>query len=201
MELKKLVSQMLGSNTYILINNGTAVIIDAGADVEAVKEAVKNLKVEAVLLTHLHFDHVYFLTDYVKEFNCPVYLYNPENVTNPNYTLSQVVGGVSLPTNCYKSLMDVKNLKLKNFNIQCFHTPGHSADSMCFKIDDNLFSGDTLFYYSVGRTDLPTSNTQDMLASLQKLNGLQFSQCFSGHGQSSTLEEQKENIKYFLLEL
>ncbi len=201
MEIIQIESNMLGSNTYILKNNNSALIIDAGATIDKLKPHLNGAKVEAVLLTHLHFDHVYELNSYVNEFGCSVYLFDELNVGNQRYTLPKLIGGVKLPQGCYKSLKDVKVLKLNNFNVECFHTPGHTADSMCYKINDNLFSGDTLFYGTVGRTDLPTSSPEQMLNSLNLLNTIEFNTCYSGHGQPSSLEEQKETIKYFLLEL
>lgn len=201
MEIITVESNILGSNTYILKNKNSALIIDAGATLQQLQPHLNDVKVEGVLLTHLHFDHVYELDSYVNEFGCSVYLFDEANVGNQRYTLPKLIGGVKLPQNCYKSLKDVSVLKLNNFKVECFHTPGHTADSMCFKINNNLFSGDTLFFGTVGRTDLPTSSPQQMLNSLNLLNGLEFKTCYSGHGQPSSFEEQKENIKYFLLEL
>ncbi len=201
MEIKQIVSSFLGSNTYVIENGDNVLIIDAGAELNKVLEVVGLKKVCGVLLTHLHFDHVYFLNDYVKHFGCKVYLKDSKNVDNKNYTLSAMVGGVNLPKNCYVDLMQVDNINIDSFNVLCCLTPGHSADSMCYVIEDNLFSGDTLFNGTIGRTDLPTSSVKDMLASLEKLKTLTFKTCFSGHGESSNYDEQIENIKYFIMEL
>ena len=201
MEIKQLESKVLGSNTYILKNEHNSIIIDAGAELETVLEETNGTTVRAIFLTHLHFDHCYNLLSMVNKFNCKVYLFNSELVNNPNYTLSQMVGGLNLPTNCYVSIGDNKQVELEGFKVKCYHTAGHSADCMCYQINDCLFSGDTLFYGSIGRTDLLASNKLDMLNSLEMLKGLTFTTCYSGHGQSSTYAEQQENINYFLLEL
>ena len=201
MEIKQIVSSFLGSNTYVVENGDNVLIVDAGAELGKVVEIVGNKKVCGVLLTHLHFDHVYFLNDYVNAFGCKVYLQNQENVENKKYTLSAMVGGVNLPKNCYVDLKKTDSVNIENFNVLCFSTPGHSADSMCYLIEENLFAGDTLFNGTIGRTDLPTSNTKDMLSSLEMLKTLTFKTCFSGHGESSDYNEQIENIKYFIMEL
>lgn len=201
MEIIKVESNVLGSNTYVLKNNKKVILIDAGASVEQLEPYLDGCKVEGVLLTHLHFDHVYELNSYVQKFGCGVYLFDSANVGNQRYTLPKLIGGVKLPEGCYHSLKGVSNLELGGFNVQCFHTPGHTADSMCFKIENSLFSGDTLFNGTVGRTDLPTSNPQEMISSLELLYRVEFDVCYSGHSESSTYSEQQENIKYFLLEL
>lgn len=201
MEVKQIVSRLLESNTYVVSNNNKSIIIDAGAEIENVLPQTIGTKVEAVLLTHLHFDHCYNLLSYVNQFNCPVYVFNTEFVGLNPFTLASMFGKLTLPKNCYKSLQGVTKLNLAGLIVECFHTPGHSLDSMSFKINDCLFSGDTLFYNSIGRTDLETSNRLNMLQSLELLKGVTFNVCYSGHGKSSTYAEQQENIKYFLLEL
>ena len=201
MEIKQIKSMVLGSNTFVVKNNNNSIIIDAGAELESVLAETNGTTVRAIFLTHLHFDHCYNLLGMVNKFNCKVYLFNSELVNNSDYTLSHMVGGFSLPTNCYISVCNTSQVNLPGFTVYCHNTAGHSADSVCYQIEDNLFSGDTLFYGTIGRTDLVTSNRQDMLNSLEKLKGLIFNTCYSGHGQSSTYQEQQENINYFLLEL
>lgn len=201
MKINQIVSNTLSSNVYVLTEKNSSIIIDAGCTVNMVSKIVNNTKVEAIFLTHLHFDHVFYLKDYVENFNCPVYLFNSSNVNNNNFTLKNMVGNFSMPQNCYKNLNNINKIKLNNFVINCYHTPGHSFDSMCYLIENNLFSGDTLFSNSIGRTDLPTSNITDMKNSLEFLKTLKFNNCYSGHGESSSWQEQQENINYFLLEI
>ena len=201
MEIKQIVSSVLGSNTFIVENGDNVLIIDAGAELNKVLDVVENKKVCGILLTHLHFDHVYFLADYVEHFGCKVYLNDQKNVDNKNYTLSNMVGGINLPKNCYVDVAGKSYVDIENFNVKCYSTPGHSADSMCYVIEENLFSGDTLFDGTIGRTDLPTSSVKDMLSSLELLKTLTFKTCFSGHGENSNYDDQIENIKYFIMEL
>lgn len=201
METKTIVSNVLGSNTHILVDKSTAIIFDAGAELDKVKECVAGAKVEAIFLTHLHFDHIYFLSDYVKCFGCKVYLYDSSLVGDDKYTLKYMIGDFDIPTGCYESVNGVENIVINGIGVKCVHTPGHSADSMCYVIGDNMYSGDTLFLGTIGRTDLPTSSRYDMLDSLERLKGVEFDMCYSGHGDSSTRAEQIENIKYFLMEL
>lgn len=201
MIVNQIVSSLLGSNTYVIENDNNVIIVDAGVELEKVVRVVGDKYVCGILLTHLHFDHVYYLKNYVSKFKCKVYLYDKEYVFNDNFTLQSLFGKLEMPVGVYCSLKDKTNINLKNFNIQCLHTAGHSADSMCFKIDDVLFSGDTLFKGTIGRTDLPTSNVSDMLSSLEKLKTIKFNICYSGHGELSDFEHQIDNINYFLMEL
>lgn len=201
MEIKKIISQTFSSNTFVVGENDNLIIIDAGCEPDLILDVVKGKRVKAIFLTHLHFDHIYFLSDYVEMFKCNVYLFNEKNITNKQYTLEDMVGKIKLPKNCYVGLKDDEIIHFENLAMHCIHTPGHSADSMCFKIGETLFAGDTLFYFSVGRTDLPTSSSINMLSSLQKLKSINFDVCCSGHGQNSTWQEQQDNINYFLMEL
>lgn len=200
MEIKTIESDILGSNTHIVIENNEAIIFDAGAELERVIRAVKGLEVKAIFLTHLHFDHIFFLNDYVKEFGCSVYLYD-EELIDEKHTLSYMIGDVKIPTGCYRSLKTEAVVSVGEFDVKCIHSPGHSDDSMCYVVDGILFAGDTLFDGTIGRTDLATSSRVDMLDTLERLKMLEFDMCYSGHGQSSTRAEQIENIKYFIMEL
>ena len=187
------------SNVHVVLKGQSAVIFDAGCQVEFVKTAVGNAKVEAIFLTHLHYDHVFYLMDYVNTFGCKVFLFNKRFVTNKNYTLENFIPlNLLLPKNCYESLENTKLVNLNNFSVECFHTPGHSADSMCFKIENCFFAGDTIFLNSIGRTDLFLDKNKKMKNSLNKIKNIKFEQCFSGHGKNSTWEEQQKNISYFL---
>lgn len=201
MEVKTIVSNTFGSNTHLLINNSDVIIFDAGAELESVKEQLNNKCVKAIFLTHLHFDHVYNLASYVNQFNCPVYLFDEQFANNSNYTLDVMCGKFNLPNGCYKSLKDKQFVNINGITVMCYHTPGHSYDSMCFQVKNHLFSGDTLFYGTIGRTDLLTSNTKEMLNSLEFLKTINFETCYSGHGQNSNYLDQEDNIKYFIMEL
>ena len=120
-------------------------------------------------------------------------------IYDDNLNLSNYFGGglkISKDSFKYKLLND-NEVIIDKFNIKCIHTPGHTKDSMCYLIDNDLFTGDTLFDRSIGRTDFPTGNTLEMRQSLKKI--LSFNKnyvIYPGHNNSSTIEEQKEKNYY-----
>jgi len=94
---------------------------------------------------------------------------------------------------------DDEEIEINGHIIKCLYLPGHSVDSMCYLIDDDiLFSGDTVFSVAVGRTDLPTANTKQLINSLNRILNLDYKLLFTGHGRPSDKEEQKTNIPKWL---
>jgi len=90
---------------------------------------------------------------------------------------------------------DDDQIVIDNHIIKCLHSQGHSIDSMCYLLDDQtLFSGDTVFSVAVGRDDLPTGNTKELIKSLNRILNLDYKTLFTGHGRPSDKEEQKTNI-------
>lgn len=193
MNIKKIKSAIMESNTYVVINGEEAVIIDAGATSEQIKRAfsLSSAKVVGVLLTHGHFDHAYYLERYIDRFECKVYLAREakELLADPakNYGENfSIKAGKN-----YKCLDGDGEFKLGSFNIKYFHTPGHTKCGMCYLIGDVLFTGDTTFKKTIGRTDLYGGSDDDMRQSLEKILTIPFKKAYSGHGKESTYAEQK----------
>ena len=197
----KFMKNLFDQNTYVLSNKKEAIIIDAGAELEDVKEAIKNKKVLAVLMTHLHFDHMWNLDEYLEEFSCPVYMVEgfEEKFENPSKNCSTIVR-IDVIKNIKKEQIKYyeNNLKIGAFNIEVLFTPGHSADSVCLLVGDKLFSGDTVFADGVGRTDLYDSSNNQMADSLEKIKQLKYSKLYSGHYEESTKEKTDKLINYYL---
>jgi len=139
---------------------GVCAVVDPGWDSGTIlAEAEKaGLKIEAILLTHTHYDHTGALGDIAAETGAPVYVNNLE---------TDEVKGLPLSVTNEGTVIDVGSLKL-----ECMHTPGHTAGSQCFIVDGNILTGDTLFIDGCGRVDLPGSNPEDMLKSLRRLSEL-----------------------------
>lgn len=171
-------------------NTKEVVAIDtAWSAPEILEEAGKDgRKIVAVLLTHTHYDHCNAVEELAGKINVPVYVHEEE------------VG--ELPKNLnIKNTKEGTVIKEAGLNINCMHTPGHTAGSQCFLIDDALFTGDTLFVDSCGRVDLPGSNPEAMEVSLKKLSHLPENvMVFPGHNYgvtpNSTIGEQKRNNPY-----
>lgn len=197
----KLVSEFVGSNSYIVKNSlGQALIIDAGVSASEIKKHLIGETVVGVVLTHLHFDHSYYLKQILEEFNCKAYVSKKAEqflIDSENLTLASAFGvNVELPKNF--KFVDNGKLKIGNFELTIILTPGHSPDSMCALLGSMLFCGDTLFLDAIGRTDFKLSSVSDMLNSLKVLKNIKFDVALSGHGKQSGYSDQQQNIDYFI---
>ena len=186
----------LSQNTHIIEFNTGCVLIDAGCSINEVKN-LTNKPIKAVLLTHAHFDHIKNIEEYDKQ-NIKIYAHKAvldmlNNTTNNASLLFNQPSKYKI-NNLYL-LVDQDELEIGELNILCLHTPGHSIDSMCYLINnEHLFSGDTLFSVAIGRTDLPTGDTQKLIASLKRIQNLNYNTLYTGHGRVSTKQEQNTNI-------
>ena len=197
----KLVSEFVGSKAYIIKNNSNeALIIDAGVNACEIKKHLNGEKVVGILLTHLHFDHSYYLRELIKEFGCKAYVsINAKKYLNnaEDLTLANAFGlSVQLPTEL--EFVNNQEIKIGNFIVKVLLTAGHSPDSVCYLIGSMLFSGDTLFLDAIGRTDFKLSSVSDMLNSLKVLKQTKFDCVLSGHGRQSGYSDQQQNINYFI---
>ncbi len=160
-------------NCYILIKNNKCLVIDPGDNYQLIKEKIGKKEVLAILITHGHFDHVGALSDVEKDYNVPIYQYN--NVQEKNY-------------------------KIDNFVFDVLYTKGHTDDSITFyfKNEKIMFTGDFIFQNSVGRTDLPTGNFNEMLKSIEKIKKYDDDIIiYPGHGEDTKLGLEKVNNYWF----
>lgn len=189
----------LKQNTYIIEEDEGCIIIDAGAPLsEVLKETDK--EIVAVFITHGHFDHINYIEEYDK-LNIPIYCHKltAEFLTNSVYNASSLWDSVIFKVNNLKFVEDGDEISVLNKTIKCFSTPGHSSDGMCYLYDNkDLFSGDTLFSIAIGRTDLETANTQEMIESLLKIDNIPYVNLYAGHGRASTKEEQSKKLNYWI---
>ena len=192
----KLYTLPLGSyqtNCYIIHeeNAKTCCIIDPGYSPEAVLDQVDELglSVEAILLTHGHFDHVGGVKQIAAETGCDVYLCTEDLSMPPMMTAG--------PLYYTKSYGEGSQLRLAGLDIAVLHTPGHTPGSVCLMVQEHIFSGDTLFAGSCGRTDLPGGDWATILKSLRRLSGLEGNYwVHPGHGASTTLRDEKKYNPY-----
>ena len=190
----KIVCLPLGAyqtNTYILYQEGQVpcLVIDPGYEAHQILRYVRQLglEIQAILLTHGHFDHVGAVRELVAETDCDVYL-NDRETSMPE----MMTAGRLYYTHSYD---EGDTLTLAGMTFTVMATPGHTPGSVCLDFGKHLFTGDTLFAGSCGRTDLPGGNTAQLKQSLARLAKLEKS-CFihAGHGGGSYLgKEQKEN--------
>ncbi len=204
LEMEMFVVGSLGVNCYILYNekDHLGVAIDPGGDGEILLRYLEDKKIEliAILNTHAHVDHigaVDFLRDktgarfYVHEADAPM-------LSDSKLNLSAFMGMPIVTRPADVLLHDGEVLNFGDIKLTVLHTPGHSPGSVCYLLEDRLFSGDTLFAGSVGRTDFPGASMEELLHSLhEKIMGLpEALPVYCGHGPSTSVGYEKQCNPY-----
>lgn len=190
----------IGTNCYFLQDeeSGLMAIIDPGDDWERILHQVKKAEgeVKYILLTHGHYDHTTAVPDLVKALpGVQVYIHQAD----ANGAGSQLFP-LATQVKELNNYDEGDTLPLGSLTIEVLHTPGHSKGSVTLKVGDVLFTGDTLFCGSCGRTDLRGGSYEEIMASLKRLGELEgdFHVC-PGHDRTSTLERERK-YNPFLLE-
>ena len=181
------------TNCYIIHEEAskTCCVIDPGYDADFILDKLESLglTLEAILLTHGHFDHVGAVKELAAETQCDVYIH-PEDLSMP----PMMTAG---PLYYTKTYAEGTQLKLAGLDIGVLHTPGHTPGSVCLICENSIFSGDTLFRGSCGRTDLPGGDWATITKSLKRLAALEGNfWVYSGHGPTSTLRDEKKYNPY-----
>ena len=211
MRINHYVVGMVQTNCYIVSNEETkeCFIIDPGASAKQLAEKIKqdNLIPVAILLTHGHFDHVAAAEDLAKEFDIKIYAHEAEESTliYPDKNVSWMVG-------CEESygadifLKDEETINLAGFEIKVLHTPGHTEGGCCYYIAEEavVFTGDTLFAQSVGRTDFPggsmsqiVHSIREKLLTLNNAGNLETDiMVYPGHNDPTTIETERMENPY-----
>ena len=198
---------LLGTNCYLLQKDGEALVIDPGGDPQTVLQKMQenNLKLQAILLTHAHFDHIGGVETLREKTEAPVYLHEKESswLTDPSLNGSEFfqVGTISTSQSADYSIKPGHH-KIGSFTFEVFHTPGHSPGSVSFWFDekDVLFAGDTLFRQGIGRTDLPFGDHETLIQSIQEhiLSLPEETTVYPGHGPATQVGEEKRTNSFLI---
>ncbi len=197
------VSEYISENCFIVENEDTkeCILIDTGSERERIRNFVKEkgLSVVCILLTHAHFDHI----GACDCFDVPIYIFKDEmDILKDNNANLSALFGIKFDYDVNKlnliTLEDGQELEIADMNIKVIHTKGHTKGSVCYLFNNKyLFSGDTLFKGSVGRTDFISGNQAELLNSLKYLikNLDESIEVFPAHGESTTIGyEKKTNV-------
>ncbi|MCD7825089.1 MAG: MBL fold metallo-hydrolase [Clostridiaceae bacterium] len=189
------------TNCYFLYHEDTkeCILIDPGDEFEKIDGFIKKneLSLQSVFLTHGHFDHILAADQVRKEYGVPIYASKAEKevLTNPKKNLSWTMGGTSAALDADHFLTDGQELLVLGRTMRCILTPGHTCGGMSFYLprEGILFSGDTLFQESVGRTDFPTSSMGELIRSVrEKLFVLPDAvRVYPGHGMMTSIQHEK----------
>lgn len=199
-EIKQFIAGQLENNMYLVIDEDTkkAVLIDATALIPEITDTVKQLglDVQYILLTHGHFDHIMGLNSLKKALNAEALICKEDLVLSDKINEFTRLFGIpdSIPPVYEKYITDGDIVSVGNMNISVIYTPGHTEGGVCYLIEDKLFSGDTLFRQSVGRTDLFGGSFEKLSDSIKnKLFRLNDDiTVFPGHGSMTTIGFEKK---------
>ena len=199
----KIESRVLGpvaTNCYLIINldNNESIIVDPADSPESIYDMVVRSasRPQAILLTHGHFDHIGAANEVREHYGIKIYASCDEEklLASPARNLSNAYG-MSLRVTADVFHNDGDILELAGLKIKAIHTPGHTAGSCCYYLPEEeiLFSGDTLFAQSVGRTDFPTGSGTDMQASVKRLlkELPETTRVCPGHNEETTIGYEK----------
>ena len=191
-------------NNYLLIDEVSkeAVLIDCTEKNPKIDEVLEEYgaKLKYVLLTHGHFDHVLGVNDFRDKYKCEILIHYGDEVILQNIDTFMAGFGFK-KTEVQKVdgyITDNELLKFGSVKIKVIHTPGHSPGAVCYLVEDNLFSGDTVFFESVGRTDLYGGNFNELKKNIEeKIFTLDENiKIYPGHGSSTTVGHEKNNNKF-----
>ena len=174
METKCVVTGFLDENCYLIIKNGTCLVVDPGDDFHKIKEEIGDNKILGVLITHSHADHIGALRNFLTKRS--IKIFKRSNLEEKEYTIG-------------------------DFKFKCIYTPGHSKDSVTFYFEEEkiMFVGDFIFKDSIGRFDLPGGSESEMKDSINKI--LEYPddiKLYPGHYQETTLGDEKTNNQFLI---
>lgn len=198
----------LRTNCYIVQRTGTdrAFVVDPGLRPSRVLELLQGLQVAMILLTHCHWDHIAGLEAVQAATGAPIYVHEAEREWPLNPDLNRSVfreqwfpdGPITGPAPD-RLLRDGDQIAFADLQIRCHHTPGHTPGGTCYEVDGCLFTGDSLFAGTIGRTDLPDGDHAALINSIRdKLFVLDpATAVYPGHGRATTTGVERETNPFF----
>lgn len=190
------------TNSFIVeSDNKNAVLIDAPANADYIlsKLGENGLTLKKIFLTHGHVDHIGAVADLAEKTGCEVYIHSADlsKLSDAELNLSNYLGIPFTGYNCANAIEDGDKITQDELVFEVMLTSGHTSGSVCYLCGDVMFAGDTLFYRSIGRTDMIDGDYTKMVKSLKKLRELDFDYTvYPGHGASTSLADEKAYNPY-----
>ena len=196
----------LDVNTYVLIDEKTkkAALIDVGGKIKEIMTDLQKegFSAEFILNTHGHFDHIFGEKEAQDLYNLPVYIHKNDKPLVEHLKEQLMMWGMPdvEPPTITKTFEDGDIIELGELKIKVLHTPGHTPGGVGFYCENTLFSGDSLFYHSIGRTDLPFGNHKDLVNSVKEkfLSLPDDTRVLPGHETETTIGDEKVNNEFLV---
>lgn len=199
MNIIKLTLGELAANCFIVeADDKTAVVIDPGAEAEVIIEELESrgLTLGKILLTHGHFDHTGAAAELKEKYRVPVYIsaVDEELLDDKVKSVAYILPEIPFcPVQADVRIKEGDVITQGSLEISVMETPGHTAGSVCFIIDDCMFTGDTLFHRTIGRTDHFSGDTPTEIQSVKRLAALDKNyRLYCGHGADTDLDTERK---------
>ncbi len=191
----------VGANCYLVETEDVKIVVDPFDLNEKIDIFLKTDKPKYVFLTHCHFDHILGAERIRKKYGAKIAIgkYDAAGLSDPYFSLSEMAGYNQDPFYADILFFGGDVFEVGKTRIKVIHTPGHTLGSVCYMLDEYIFTGDTLFQGTVGRTDFPTGDYSALKKSLETIKNLNGDyKLFAGHGLSTTLSREKKTNPYLV---
>lgn len=191
----------LENNCYIITDDksGKSALVDCTENSAKMRDYINGADIEYILLTHGHYDHIGGVADIKEQTGAKVVISREDEhmLSSSKGSLAAFCGVSQKNSQADILVSDNDILKLGETEIKVMSTPGHTKGSVCYLCDGVIFSGDTLFFCSCGRTDFPGGDSGEMINSLKKIANINENlTVYPGHDRSSTLDFERANNPY-----
>lgn len=190
------------ANTYLIKKDGHGIIIDPANNLKTINRFCDNVVIDGIFLTHGHYDHFKNLEEFINFYKAKCYMHKDakKKIYDIRTSYAYAFGCNDIPNIDLSNIILLEKeqkLRIGNFEIEIIFTPGHTNCSLIYMIENNMFSGDTLFKSSIGRTDLATGNSIVLKNSLDKIKKLKYNyNIYPGHDDSTQLFEEIKHNPY-----
>ena len=198
-EVNRIEGNILNSNVFVVSKSDRCILIDAGVPLNLLLQKLGDKKVEAIVLTHGHYDHIFYLQEYAQYFRCEIYAskFIPEYLYDKSHNASKGSPYPEIelpPLEKLKTFGDSGKKHIGPFELEYLQLGGHSKADMLYKIGDDIFVGDIVIGRDVGRQDLWGGDKKQMIESLKKILLIDYQIMHCGHGQDFDKNTQNKVI-------